>query len=232
MERLGGPHIGTSTEGATVRVALVDDHSLITDALSVVLETQGYEVLVPCVGSDGWVDQLLLFRPDVVLLDLDLGASGKGKSLIGTLTDAGARVVIVSATGDESEIGEALSLGAAGWSSKSVSFAHLLVMVHRAGAGDQIISDADRDHLLEQWRLRSERARKMSAPFESLTRKESAVLEALVAGHSVERIAADSYVSVTTVRSHIRSLFVKLGVNSQLEAVATAAKANWRPARG
>ena len=55
------------------------------------------------------------------------------------------------------------------------------------------------------------------------------MLQGLVRGMSAEEIAADTYVSIATVRSHIRAILQKLGVNSQLAAVAAATKAGWRP---
>jgi two-component system nitrate/nitrite response regulator NarL len=69
--------------------------------------------------------------------------------------------------------------------------------------------------------------RQRLAPFEQLTVREHEVLLALTLGHSAEEIAEAHYVSITTVRSHIRSILTKLGVNSQLAAVALAVRAGW-----
>jgi DNA-binding NarL/FixJ family response regulator len=77
--------------------------------------------------------------------------------------------------------------------------------------------------------LRAHRAQEGErlAPFARLTVRECEVLQDLVEGKNAERIANDSFVSVATVRSHIKSLLAKLGVNSQLAAVAAAQRAGW-----
>ncbi len=56
------------------------------------------------------------------------------------------------------------------------------------------------------------------------------MLQRLTRGCSADEIAAETYVSLATVRSHIRAILQKLGVNSQLAAVAAASRAGWRPA--
>jgi DNA-binding NarL/FixJ family response regulator len=81
--------------------------------------------------------------------------------------------------------------------------------------------------------LRIERAglRKALTPFERLTMREREVLAALVDGLSAEEIAETQFVALTTVRSQIRSVLQKLGVRSQLAAVAHANRVGWKPDR-
>ena len=67
------------------------------------------------------------------------------------------------------------------------------------------------------------------APFDGLTRSEQRVLGFLMDGRSAERIAGELVVSMSTVRTHVRSVLAKLGVNSQLGAVAAARSAGWEP---
>lgn len=71
----------------------------------------------------------------------------------------------------------------------------------------------------------------MRADFERLAPRERDVLAALPEGQPAERIAVDAVVSVTTVRTRIRSVLTKLGANSQLAAVAKARRAGWEPER-
>lgn len=86
-------------------------------------------------------------------------------------------------------------------------------------------------------RSRSERApggqrsptRDVAAELWRLTRREKLILGAMMEGHSVREIAASGFVSTATVRSQVRSIFLKLGVKSQLAAVALAHRNAWRP---
>ena len=77
--------------------------------------------------------------------------------------------------------------------------------------------------------LRTHRATQRSAlsPFEQLTQREREVLALLIDGLAAEEIAETRYVALTTVRSQIRSVLRKLGVRSQLAAVARASRAGW-----
>jgi len=67
----------------------------------------------------------------------------------------------------------------------------------------------------------------LRSSFGRLTEREAAVLAAIVDGANADEIAARMTVAVSTVRSHIRSILDKLGVNSQLAAVALARRAGW-----
>jgi len=72
-----------------------------------------------------------------------------------------------------------------------------------------------------------EQERERLAPFTRLTSREADVLHDLMQGLSADDIAATRYVSIATVRSHIRAILQKLHVNSQLAAVALAVQSGW-----
>jgi two-component system, NarL family, nitrate/nitrite response regulator NarL len=74
-----------------------------------------------------------------------------------------------------------------------------------------------------------ERSEKSLAVLAQLTRQEQNVLFALMQGQAVREIATTAVLSPLTVRSHVRSILLKLGVNSQLAAVALAHRSGWRP---
>ena len=70
-------------------------------------------------------------------------------------------------------------------------------------------------------------ARTRLEPFATLTRREAAVLTAMIDGQQAAQIAEESFVSLSTIRSQIRSILSKTGVSSQLAVVAMALKAGW-----
>lgn len=104
--------------------------------------------------------------------------------------------------------------------------AALVDLEEHAGPGS-VVSPGLREELEglaeETRRLRS----CLSEPFEQLTSREKYVLARLVDGHHADAIAEEAVVSITTVRSQIRSILTKLEVTSQLEAVALARRAGW-----
>lgn len=219
--------------GEPVRVALVDDHHLLSAALSAALTAEGHEVVVPMLSSlDAVAAQLLEAAPHVVLLDLDLGALGDGEGLLAPLLASGASVLVVSATTDEATVGRCLERGAAGWVPKSASFDDLLAAVLAATDGQLVLESLERRRLIGVWHRHRDMTAAVRAPFDRLTRREAAVLALLVRGETVERIAAASFVSRATVRTQVRAILSKLGVNSQLEAVAMATRTGWQGPRG
>jgi DNA-binding NarL/FixJ family response regulator len=113
--------------------------------------------------------------------------------------------------------------------SKGAGFEQLVDAVRRALAGEQVLPEDRRQTLLAAARARRRDDAARLAPFVALSRREQAVLAGLVAGEPAEVIAERAFVSLATVRSQIRAILLKLGVNSQLAAVALARDAGWPP---
>jgi two-component system nitrate/nitrite response regulator NarL len=211
-----------------VTVLIVEDHELLAQTLVIALNAEGCRARVAGVISPAMLlQQVRALRPCVVLLDLNLGALGDGARLVQPLTELGARVLVVSGSTDTLRLAETLELGAVGFLSKQAPFEELLSTVLDVVAQRPVLSTARRNELMAQ--LRSARAARSQdlAPFKTLTPRERAVLAGLVQGQRAESIAATAVVSEATVRSQIRGVLAKLGVNSQLEAVALAWKVGW-----
>lgn len=166
-------------------------------------------------------------QPDVVLLDLFLGSVGTATPIIGPLTELGARVLVITASDDPVRLAECLEAGGAGVFSKASPFNDLLDMLVDAVRGETVIEPQARAALLSLLRERRAEERRQWSGFRMLTPREAAVLQALMDGRLAEEIAASDGVSVATVRAQIRAVLQKLGVNSQLAAVAMARRAGW-----
>ena len=213
-----------------VTVLIVEDHELLAQTLVIALSAEGCRARVAGLISPAMVlQQVRTLRPGVVLLDLNLGALGDGVALVAPLTELGARVLVVSGTTDTLRLAETLELGAVGFLSKQAPFEQLLSTVLDVVAQRPVLSSARRKELIAQ--LRAARAARSQdlAPFKMLTPRERAVLAGLAQGQRAESLAAAAVVSEATVRSQIRSVLAKLGVNSQLEAVALAWAVGWFP---
>jgi DNA-binding NarL/FixJ family response regulator len=213
---------------SAVRITIIDDHVLLVASLAASLRAEGCAVDIAPLG-EGLADWLLATEPDVALLDLDLGVHGSGEEVLPVLLAGGCRVLVVSGISDEAVIGRCLGRGASGWLPKSASLDELLVAVLELAAGGEVMRQAERDRLLRVWRARRESESEATAPFLRLSHRERAVLGLLMEGRSADRIAELSFVSLDTVRTQVRAIRTKLGVNSQLEAVAMATRAGWSP---
>jgi DNA-binding NarL/FixJ family response regulator len=219
------------TSTGPLRVLIVEDHGLLAQSVGMALEAEGHQVLVSALASvAGVLEEARALQPSVVLLDLDLGGTvGDGLGLVTPLRRAGARVLVVTGSTEEHRHGMCLEQGAAGVMDKRTSFDRLLHAVVVTGEGGSPIDEARRLGLLAAVRAWRGAEVKRLEPFERLTPRERQVLGELMAGSSAEAIASSWFVSEATVRTQIRGVLTKLGVTSQLAAVAAARTAGWVP---
>jgi DNA-binding NarL/FixJ family response regulator len=214
---------------ASPTVLIVEDHTLLAEGLAAAFRAEG--LVVHTVGGpscDAIVALAHEIQPDLVLLDLMLGDEiGLTIPMIPDLRSTGAEVLVLTGITDRLLLSATLEAGASGFASKAASFDAILERVRNTLDGQPVISEPDRADMLAA--LREHRAERQArlAPFERLTTRERAVLAALMDGWSAEQIADESFVSIATVRSQIRSILEKLGVRSQLAAVALAHRAEW-----
>ena len=208
---------------------LVDDHPLIALALGERLAADG-----PTVDAVSTIDDAIAAvarrRPDLCILDLDLGAHDDGLVLLEELVGQGLRAVMLSGSRRTRSLGEALRLGALDVIDKTESpddiaaaVAAILEVGHPttgAGRRAELLDAADRASRDDDER---------GAPLRRLTDRELQVLAGLVDGRSVDEIATEQIVAVSTVRTHVRRILEKLGVRSQLAAVAEAHRCGWPP---
>ncbi len=230
---------GSSTRAATVLI--VEDHPLLAGGLAAALRGHGLVVHV----IDGPSPDAILARArdvgaDVVMLELVLGGGiGLTIPLIEPLRAIGADVLVVTGVTDAILLRAAVEAGASAFVSTSATFETVLdqltetidARAENAGAkGDCTNPASDPPDLLADRRERRADERARLTPFDRLTARERVVLGALMDGQSAEEIASGSFVSITTVRSQIRSILEKLSVHSQVAAVALAHRSGWSPA--
>jgi len=218
------------TEAKTTSVLIVEDHRVVGEGLEAALRVNGFApVLSACESADAVMEEARTLAPDLVLLDLQLDKGGDGYDLIRPLVALGATVVVLTGVTDRIQLALCLEAGAIGVVSKAGSFTGLLEQVQRAAGGQAVTSVTDRAAYTEELRQHRVAEKARTAPFEGLTRRETEVLGLILEGLSAQEMARESYVSLPTIRTQIRSIFLKLGVNSQLEAAAMARAMGWLP---
>lgn len=211
------------------RVAIVDDHGCIAHSLGIALEhEQIAEPLIIDITSPSALHDLVDGRPDLCLVDLDLGEAGAtGMDFLLAARRCGVPVVIFTGSIDAAILGRCIEAGALGAICKRLSFPEVVRRIERVLQGGPANSDSEMlKWVLAAQRDRLERQRRL-APFERLTRRERIVLQHLVDGDRVDQIAEADFVSVTTVRTQVRAILQKLGVQSQIGAIANAHRAGW-----
>jgi two-component system nitrate/nitrite response regulator NarL len=205
-------------------VAIVEDHLLLAETVQAALRAQHVDATVLAPDRLWSLRSALLdLAPDLVLLDLDLGQVGDSTEIVAPLRAAGTRVLLVTGVTDRTRIASAIEQGAIGYQPKALGFDALLATVRDALAGVTVLDPADRVALLGELA----EARAAAGVYEQLTDREQGTLRALGEGQSVREIADYWVVSESTVRTHVRGVLVKLGVASQLAAVAEARRNGW-----
>lgn len=193
-----------------------------------VLRGCGFQASACCNTNAGSV--ILAARelaPCTTVLNFDFDAGRSGAALIAALHEVGARVVVLSKSTNRIRLAECVEAGADAVVTKAHNVVDLVHVVHetaRAGCGPAPQDHADLLAELQQHRATGS-AR--GGPFPTLTNRERQVLSALVGGKNAQAIADETFTSVRTVRGHIQMVLRKLGVNSQLAAVARAKEAGW-----
>jgi DNA-binding NarL/FixJ family response regulator len=212
------------------RVLIVDDHPVVAIGLQLAMRSRGWEVQVAGGPTAAAVlDEARAFEPGCVLLDLHLGELGNGRDLIGPLRETSRAVVMITGETDRLLLAGCLEAGADGWIGKETFVDDVITRVEDVLAGRALVGLAKRQELLDDLRVHRAGLERSRSPFERLTHREQRVLGALVDGLSAEEIAAAQFVALSTVRSQVRGILSKLGVRSQLAAVAAATRAGWTP---
>lgn len=204
-------------------VLIVEDHLLLAEAVRAALANVGIaaEVVAPEPAAlAGLADRV--GPRTVVLLDLRLGPGLDGSELVAPLRAQGAQVLVVTGGADVMSMARALEAGAVDVLDKRLPFGELVGAIAAVRAGRYVPDDARRRSLLATAHRRADEAQEARLVLGRLTPRESEVLDHLLQGRSAEQVAATDHVSVATVRAQIRSLLSKLGVRSQLAAVARA----------
>lgn len=203
-------------------VLIVDDHRMLVDALGIALSDRGFCCTAADLHSaESVVEQAARLSPDLVLLDLDLGTLD-GLRLIRSLRATGLRVLVVTGCQDQQRLAGAVALGSIGWVSKARPFEAILDAAESACRDRPLLHEETRNRLTTTGRRYVENDALLRVRMAALTPRERDVLRGMVRGDTAEQMAHRYVISVGTVRTHIRSVLVKLGVSSQLAAAAVA----------
>ena len=180
------------------------------------------QVVGQAVGVDRAVDVVDELQPDVVLCDVRMqGSSGLDICKMLRERDPDRKVVMLSVYDDEQYLFQAFRVGASGYLLKSISsdeLVHQLELVHGGstaidpGLAARAVDTAARLQRDEFW----------PGARQGLTQRESEILSYMVSGMSNRGIAGKLVIGEETVKSHLRAIYRKLGVNDRTGAVATA----------
>lgn len=219
------------TMAGDVRIVIVDDHSVFADALAYRLgQEEDLIVLETARSADVGLASVDLRRPDVAIIDVELGPEN-GLELVHAVRvrSVDTRVVVVTAHDDAETAVGAVRAGASALVAKD-SRSELLVDVLRGVVrGESYVPPSLLTAVLQDLLSTADQRNEASRQLACLSDREEEILHLLVDGLDRAAIAARLFLSVNTVRTHIKNLFGKLEVHSSLEAVSLALQAGVRP---
>ncbi|MDP9868079.1 MULTISPECIES: response regulator [Streptosporangium] len=210
----------------TIRVLLADDQAMIRGCLRLILEDQP-DISVVAEAADGAeaVDLARRLRPEVCLVDIQmprLDGIAVTRALAGPGVPDPLRVIVVTTFDLDEYLYGALRGGAVGFVLKDAGPRLLVEAVRAAHAGDALISPSVTLRLLR--RLASAGAPAGRGPAHPLSERETEVVRAIARGRTNQEIAAELFISLSTVKSHTTGIQAKLGVRNRVEIAAWAWK--------
>lgn len=217
---------------AVLRVLLVDDHLMLTEALAARL-SRADDLWVAgriAAGDPGLLDLVRRLRPDIITIEVaGLGSASEEvlRELAGTAPEA--RIVVLTSEQDTAQAVAAARLGVAAWVPKERGADELLAVLRGVCRGHSWFPPELLGTVLKELRADVRRARTRTGPLDMLSPRERDVLCSMVAGRHGRQIAEQLAISTDTVRTHTRSILAKLGVHSRLEAVRVARAAGLWP---
>jgi two-component system NarL family response regulator len=212
--RAGVQAESSAAEPKKIRVLIADDHVTVLEGLAAMIGRQP-DMVVVAEAADGQeaIDLWITHRPEVTLLDLRMPKLD-GVDVIEEIRkrDSSARIIVLTTYETDTEILRAIKAGTKAYLLKDARREELLDCIRRVNRGETCIPAS----LIEKV------ATGLSS--EALTGRELNVLELLARGKSNKEIGVSLYISETTVKSHLRSIFRKLNVLSRTEAISVASR--------
>ena len=207
-----------------IRVLIVDDHPIVREGVSAVLER---ERDIEVVGTAGTIDDGLrlaaTLQPDVVLLDLKLPGAEAGESVT-TFVRQSPGIVVFTAYDADDDVFRAIRDGARGYLLKGSAAADIVDAIRQVHAGNSYLSPRVAAKLVSDVAHPRSRGGLLSA-------RERGVLRLVAAGLSNRQIAETLSLSERTIKFHVTAILNKLGADNRAQAVALAAERGLLPSQ-
>jgi two-component system, NarL family, response regulator DevR len=213
--------------GRPIRVLIIEDHPVVAEGLASLLED--YPDLAVAGAADSVAEAGPMSenaRADVAVIDFYLpdGTGAQAAELIRVHSPSTA-MVFLSADDSDAPLMAAIEAGARSYLLKSATGGEIVKAIRSAAAGETLIPAGTITRVLARQRDSARRARVL----DSLTPREREILVLMTGGADNRAIARDLCISYATVRTHVRSILLKLGARSRLDAVSKATRWGFRP---
>ena len=206
----------------SLRVLLIDDHTLFRVGLEGLLSSRGIEVVASVNSGQECLPIINEHKPDVILLDMRMpGIDGLG--VLAMLRDKGLEmpIAMLTTSSEETDLVDSLRAGAQGYLLKDMEPDDLVLALRDIVAGKTVVAPDLAPILAKAVQGKSDVGRKVT-PFAHLTPRETEILALLAEGQSNKAIARNLGISDGTVKLHVKAILRKLEVHSRVEAAVMA----------
>lgn len=195
-----------------IRIIIADDHPVVREGLEALIKTQkDMQVVSEAANGLQAVQQFLLHRPDVILLDLRMPEMNGLEAMRAILKEEpDARIIVLSTYGGDEDIFRAINAGAKSYLLKDSPREQLMESIRAVCKGQMWVPSAIGEKLATRMKTAE------------LTKRETDVIMLMVAGKSNKEIGEALAVSEGTVKVHVGHILKKLGVTGRTEAIRVA----------
>jgi DNA-binding NarL/FixJ family response regulator len=207
-----------------ISVALVDDQAIVRAGLARILSpADGFNVVAECADGREAVRDLPRLRPDVVLMDIRMpGLDGiEATRQLRALGDP-LNVLVLTTFGEDEVLWGAIETGASGFVLKDSSAEDLISAVRAVAGGGAWFDPGVAPRVLERYRRVVAPAARDANRLDELTEREHEVLRLMARGATNAEIGRSLHVAEATVKTHVGSIFAKLGVRDRAAAIVFA----------
>jgi DNA-binding NarL/FixJ family response regulator len=202
-----------------IRVMIVDDHPVWRHGIRADLERSGVAVVAETADGGDAIELARTTTPDVILMDLHLPTVSGVDAIKAIVADSpDARILVLSATGEETEVLEAVKVGATGYLLKSATEEEITDAVRRVQRGEPVFTPSLAAFVLSEFR----RVATTDEGVPQLTVRENEILRLVAKGYRYREIADKLYISQKTVQNHVQNILTKLHLKNRYELMRIA----------
>jgi DNA-binding NarL/FixJ family response regulator len=209
----------------SISVCIVDDNKDIRFALEQIIQMEkGYKLCGSYSEAQTALEKIPLLKPDVVLMDINLGNGESGIDVVRQLKPLNPGILFMMCTvyEEDEKIFEALKAGANGYILKKTAPDKLLGAIRELSEGGAPMSSQIARKVVDAFRLNTPEtteSNRQGRPIKTLSNRENEILELLARGMLYKEIASQLFISAETVRKHAYHIYEKLHVDNRIEAI-------------